>query len=123
MERSFLAAPLNRPFSGGAVHYVPIRISLKRTAVLRLNVLELELTLTALPDASWIKAFEDNSQLPELNKTSRGTPRIRADKVNLSIRESDLMVAWKYVKACVDHANAVSRRLHSESAGEKRKHP
>ena len=109
---------VNHHSGGGRPQYVPIRISNERNGALRRDVIDLELTLTAVPGAAWIEAFEDNTQLREQSRMSVGTPRIQDNKIGVSIHERDLMHAWRYVNACVDHANDVSRRRFFEQTDE-----
>jgi hypothetical protein len=111
-----LARPSRHESGGGRRQYRPIAITSERSGVLRRGLLDLTLSLTSAPDTAWIRAFDDFFASRALNSIYLGTSSTRTsliheDKITLSISESNLKVAWSRINACVDHANAVSRRL------------
>lgn len=108
---SHSAAARSRP------NYVPIKFGAQRRGVLRGGLIDLELTLTAEPDPEWIRLFESSRHARDRQMEP---PRVRQDKVEISILQRDLGAAWTYVNACLDHANAVSRQLLSQQVEETR---
>lgn len=109
MDHNSLVTSSSHPAGRGRPNYVPIKIGTERKGILRGGLIDLELSLTAEPDSEWTTLFESSRHARNREMES---PQIQKDKVRISIRESDLGAAWTYVNACVDHANAVSRRLY-----------
>jgi hypothetical protein len=81
-----------------------------RKATLRGSTLDLQLTLSGVPDRPWIDAFlrKDQPDLPIEGVSARRPPKIVADTIHWSIGKSDLVPAWWYLGRCVDRANAAS---------------
>jgi hypothetical protein len=82
----------------------------ERKATLRGSTLDLQLTLSGVPDRSWVDAFlqRDQPSLPIEGVSARRPPKIIADTIHWSIGKADLVPAWWYLGRCVDRANAAS---------------
>jgi hypothetical protein len=85
-------------------------ISGERKATLRGSMLDLRLTLSGVPDRSWIEAFNarDQPSVPIEGFSARRPPKIVSDTIHWSIGKADLVPAWWYLGRCVDRANAAS---------------
>jgi hypothetical protein len=86
-----------------------VYISRNRRAVLRGHILELELTLSGLPDRVWLDAFLESNTTPSpiFGVETLLRPKIIDGKIHWSIEENELVAAWAYLTSCVDRANGL----------------
>lgn len=94
-------------------------ISDNRRASLHGGQLDLELTLSGVPDRTWRDAFHMKGQTgsPIVGVTAPRPPRIVGDTIHWSIGKTNLVQAWWHLGRCVDRANAAAFARERPTAG------
>lgn len=110
-DRGVLVGPV--PAMPVPPRFRPLVIGIERRGDLRDGTLHLKLTLSEVPDQSWVEAFRqrDPSKPPCEGVPAVQLPTIEGDQISWSIRQAYLMSACWYLGRCVDRANAACSRL------------